>query len=93
MKPHQCNCEFCPSREFEITDRLQREIANIRSWAHEKGIRVVRNAGIWQQDIHEYLGVSLKTLQNSGDERMPRKYLHGRVYYLLEDIAQAALKK
>jgi hypothetical protein len=90
---HQCNCPYCPSRELEITDRLQHEIENIRAWADQKGIRIVRNAGIWSQDVCAYLGVSLKTIQNSGDDRMPRQYLNGRVFFLLHDIAKAALQK
>jgi hypothetical protein len=90
---HICNCAYCPSREIEITDRLQHEVANIRAWADERGIRIVRNTGIWSQDACDYLGITLKTLQNSGDERMPRQYLNGRVFFLLQDIAQAALTK
>jgi hypothetical protein len=86
-------CGNCPDVEAAKEVLLQREVDKIRAWADERGIRIVRNAGIWQQNIHDYLGVSLKTLQNSGDLRMPRQYLHGRVYYLLEDIAMAALRK
>lgn len=85
--PMICNCPTCGQPLPE--DPVERQADAIRAWCNDNQVPILLGDCLRRSDVAAYMGRKEKTLANwkGSDGLQPSRYLNGRPYYEIREIA------
>lgn len=85
--PMICNCPTCGQPLPE--DPVERQADAIRAWCNDNQVPILLGDCLRRSDVAVYMGRKEKTLANwkGSDGLQPSRYLNGRPYYEIREIA------